>query len=130
MTECAEDNVKAQVMEICKEVVVEEDRNFVASNVDIAHRVGRSYADSGKGKKPRPVIIRFTSRTARNLTWKGAKGNAFLKKNKMYFREDLTIKDRATRNLLWPSIDKARKEGKRAFFVGIKAIVDGKEIKS
>ncbi|RXN14605.1 hypothetical protein ROHU_009016 [Labeo rohita] len=130
LTECAEDNVKARVMEICKEVVVEEDRNFVASNVDIAHRVGRSYPDSGKGKKPRPVIIRFTSRTARDLTWKGAKGNDFLKKNKMYFKEDLTIKDRATRNLLWPSIDKARKEGKRAFFVGIKAIVDGKEIKS
>lgn len=79
-------------------------------------------------KKPRPVIIRFTSRTARDLTWKGAKGNDFLKKNKMYFKEDLTIKDRATRNLLWPSIHKVRKEGKRAFFVGIKAIVDGKEI--
>ncbi len=52
------------------------------SNVDIAHRVGRSIADSGKGKNPRPVI-RFTSRTARDLTWKGAKGNDFLKKNKM-----------------------------------------------
>ncbi|RXN17088.1 ectonucleoside triphosphate diphosphohydrolase 2-like protein [Labeo rohita] len=37
LTECAEDNVKARVMEICKEVVVEEDCNFVASNVDIAH---------------------------------------------------------------------------------------------
>ncbi|KAI2655616.1 Orotidine 5'-phosphate decarboxylase [Labeo rohita] len=97
LTECAEDNVKARVMEICKEVVVEEDCNFVAT---------------------------------RDLTWKGAKGNDFLKKNKMYFKEDLTIKDRAAQNLLWPSIDKARKEGKRAFFVGIKAIVDGKEIKS
>ncbi len=85
LAECAEDNVKTRVMDICKEVVVEEDRNFVTSNVDIAHRVGRSIADSGKGKKPRPVIIRFTSRTARDLTWKRAKGNYFLKKNKMGF---------------------------------------------
>lgn len=129
MPERPDENVKARIMEICKEVVVEQERDFVASNVDIAHRVGRSSADGGKGKKPRPVIIRFTSRTARDLTWKGAKGNDFLKKNKMYFKEDFTIKDRATRNLLWPSIDKARKEGKKAFFVGIKAIVDGKEIK-
>ncbi len=74
-------------MDICKEVVVEEDRNFVTSNVDIAHRVGRPNADSGKGKKPRPVIIRFTSRTARDLTWKAAQGNDFLKKNKMYSKE-------------------------------------------
>ncbi len=106
-----------------------EDRNFVTSNVDIAHRVGRPNVDSGKGKKPRPVIIRFTSRTAQDLTWKGAKGNDFLKKNKMYFKEDLTVKDRATRNLLRPSIDKARKEGKRAFFVGIKAMVEGKKLR-
>ncbi len=83
LTECVEDNVKTRVMDICKEVVAEEDRNFVTSNVDIAHRVGRSIADSGKGKKPRPVIIRFTSRTVRDLTWKGAKGNDFLKKNKI-----------------------------------------------
>ncbi|KAL1247019.1 hypothetical protein QQF64_034454, partial [Cirrhinus molitorella] len=129
LTECAKDNVKTRVMEICKAMVVEKDRNFVACNVDIAHRVGRSNADSGKGKKPRPVIIRFTSRTARDLTWKGAKGNDFLKKNNMYFKEDLTVKDRATRSLLWPTIDKAQKEGKKAFFVGIRAIVDGKEIK-
>lgn len=129
LTERAEDNVKTRVKEICQAVVAEEDRNFVSNNVDIAHRVGRPVADGGKDKKTRSVIIRFTSRTARDLTWKGAKGNDFLKKSKMYFKEDLTFKDRATRNLLWPSIDKARKEGKRAFFVGIKAIVDGKEIK-
>lgn len=41
LTEQAEDSVKTRVMEICKAVVVEEDRNFVANNVDIAHRVGR-----------------------------------------------------------------------------------------
>ncbi|XP_016110462.1 uncharacterized protein [Sinocyclocheilus grahami] len=128
LTERTEDDVKSRVTEICKAVVVEEERNFVANNVDIAHRVGRPI-DRAKGKKPRPVMIRFASRTARDLTWKGAKGNDFLKKNNMYFKEDLTIKDRATRNLLWPVIDKARKEGKRAFYVGVKAIVDGKEIK-
>lgn len=129
LTERTGDNLKSRVIEICKALVVEEERNFVANNVDTAHRLGRSSADSGNGKKPRPVIIRFASRTARDLTWKGAKGNDFLKQNKMYFKEDLTIKDRAPRNLLWPVIDKTRKEGKRAFYVGVKAIVNGKEIK-
>ncbi|KAK3525014.1 hypothetical protein QTP86_012910 [Hemibagrus guttatus] len=128
LTERTEDNVKPWVIEICRVVVVEEERNFVVNNVDIANQVGRHSEDSGKGKKPRPAIIRFASRTARDLTWKGAKGNDFLKKNKC-FKEDLTIKHRATRSLLWAAIEKGHKEGKRAFYVGVKAIVNAKEIK-
>lgn len=124
LTEHAEDSVKTREMEICKAVA---SRKIVTSWQTMWTFI--ELEDSGKEKKSRPVIIRFTSRTARGVTWKGAKGNDFLKKNKMYFKEDLMIKDRATRNLLWTSIDKARKEGKRAFFVGIKAIIDGKEIK-
>lgn len=100
LTECAEDNDKTRVMEICKVLEVKED--FVASNLDIAHRVGRPNAERCKGKKPRPVIIRFTSRTAQDITWNGAKGNDFRKKDKMYFKEDLMIKESALRILLWP----------------------------
>ncbi|KAK7925150.1 hypothetical protein WMY93_007460 [Mugilogobius chulae] len=37
--------------------------------------------------------------------------------------------DKETRNALWPLIETARKEGKRAFFVGARAYIDGKLIK-
>ncbi|RXN24335.1 macrophage mannose receptor 1-like protein [Labeo rohita] len=47
---------------------------------------------------------------------------------------NLTTKDKEARNKLWPQIDAAHKEGKRAFYVGsfsffygAKAIIDGKE---
>lgn len=37
MPEHTDENVKSRIMEICKEVVIMEDRDFVASKVDIAH---------------------------------------------------------------------------------------------
>lgn len=48
---------------------------------------------------------------------------------KSLFGEDLTSRDKETRNKLWPHIETARKEGKKAFFRGAKAIIDGKELR-
>ncbi|ROK74157.1 hypothetical protein DPX16_22298 [Anabarilius grahami] len=42
--------------------------------------------------------------------------------------EKMVASDRERRQLLWPAVDKARKEGKRAHFVGGRAFVDGSEI--
>ncbi|KAL1273697.1 hypothetical protein QQF64_026511 [Cirrhinus molitorella] len=59
--------------------------------------------------------------------WRAAKSSEFLRANGLRFSEDLTTFDRERRLLLWPVVEKARKEGKRAHFVGHRAFIDGSE---
>ncbi|KAG1935380.1 hypothetical protein F2P79_019241 [Pimephales promelas] len=105
-----------------------EQRNVVTTAVDIAHRVGRLRAGEDKRVNSRPIIIRFTTRTARDLIWKHAKQSPFLKTQSLRFKEDLTAADKEARSRLWPAVDRARKEGKAAYFSGARAFIDGKEI--
>ncbi|XDV25920.1 hypothetical protein PO909_029746 [Leuciscus waleckii] len=115
------EDVKIRVVEICRSVIPENEE-ACQQHIDVSHRVGRKSVE-----KIRPVIIRFVARSTRDLIWKNASGPEYLKSRKLRFGEDLTTKDKEARNKLWPQIDAARKEGKRAFYVGAKAIIDGKE---
>ncbi|KAI2655011.1 Ribosomal RNA large subunit methyltransferase H [Labeo rohita] len=49
-------------------------------------------------------------------------------KHHLRFAEDLSPEDRERRNKLWPLVEKARQQGCRAYFVGPKAYIDGKEL--
>lgn len=121
-------HVKLQVRDICRAVLPTEEADMVVAAVDVAHRIGRP-KEGGQDQPPRPVIIKFISRTARDVLWKGSKANGYLKNNQLRFKEDLTATDRATRSRLWPMVEAARKKGDKAYFVGDKAYVNGKEIK-
>ncbi|KAL1259386.1 hypothetical protein QQF64_009963 [Cirrhinus molitorella] len=78
---------------------------------------------------PRPVIIRFLSRSARDLVWKFSKANKLLSNKHLRFKEDLTAADKEACKKLWPQVEKARKEGKRVHFVSNKAYIDSKEVR-
>ncbi|KAL1274377.1 hypothetical protein QQF64_027191 [Cirrhinus molitorella] len=78
--------------------------------------------------RPRAIIIQFSSRVARDGVWRAAKSSEFLRGNGLRFTKDLTAFDREKRLLLWPAVEKARKEGKRAYFVGHRAFTEGSEI--
>lgn len=120
------ENVKERVIEICKAVVKSNNGEDLQFHVDVSHRIGKKKPD-----KTRAVITRFTLRSTRDLVWKSAKGSDFLKANKLKFGEDLTSKDKEARNQLWPQIDRARKEGKKAFYVnGANAMIDGIEVRA
>ncbi|KAL2102497.1 hypothetical protein ACEWY4_001665 [Coilia grayii] len=103
------------------------ERAVVADRTDIIWLQQRLVIGQKKSGKTRAVIIRFTLRSTRDLVWKCAKGSVFLKVRKLKFGEDLTSKDKEARNLLWPQVEKARKEGKKAFFVGAVAMIDKNE---
>lgn len=117
------EDVKQRVMHICR-AIAPELGNLLHLHIDVSHRVGRRTED-----KVRPVITRFTSRATREMVWKRAKNADYLTSRKIRFGEDLTSRDKETRNKLWPHIETARKEGKKAFFRGAKAIIDGKELR-
>lgn len=77
----------------------------------------------------RPIIIRFRSRAERDAVWLNAKESEFHKAKGLRFGKDLTNKDRETRMELWPQIEAALKRGWKAFFIGPKAIINGKEVR-
>ncbi|GAA6091511.1 uncharacterized protein LOC120494537 [Tachysurus ichikawai] len=122
-------NVKMRVMEICKVLVSGTDKHVITDSLDVAHCLGSlKTSDKGRTPNPRPVIMRFISRTARDFIWKNSKNNEYLTTKGLCFKEDLTASDREAQNRLWPAVEKARKEGKNAYFNGARAFVDGKEI--
>ncbi|XP_051980432.1 uncharacterized protein si:ch211-196c10.15 [Xyrauchen texanus] len=113
------EDVKQRVIDICK-AVIQDPEEDLRSQIDVSHRIGRR-----EDGKTRPVITRFALRSAKEKVWKCAKNSEFLKIKKLKFGEDLTTKDKETRTKLWPQIEEARKQGRRAFFVGARAIIEG-----
>lgn len=116
------ENVKMAVMEILR-LVSPCLADVLQSSIDVAHRLGK------KGlTQPRRIIVQFTSRTHRDLIWADAKRSEILKQKNIRITEDLTQRAREARNKLWPLVNQARQEGKRAGFQGSAAIIDGKKI--
>ena len=64
----------------------------------------------------------------RDIIWKMAKGNKFLDEKKLCIKEALIPQDQAAREKLWPLIQKARQEGKKAGFKGPYAFIEGRMI--
>lgn len=86
------EDVKRRVTEICENVAPEL-RTKVAEGIDVVHRLGRRDNTS----RARGIIILFAYRTMRNVIWKQTKNNAYLRENKLHFREDLTKDERDAR---------------------------------
>ncbi|XP_045919733.1 uncharacterized protein LOC123979754 [Micropterus dolomieu] len=117
-----EENVKRKVIDICQQIAPNQNMNQA---IDVVHRIGRR--DAGN-THPRSVIILFAFRTVRDDTWKNARKHTFLREKRLRFGEDLTQADKKTRERLWPRIEEARKQGKRAFFRGTRAFIEDVEI--
>lgn len=117
------ENVRKIMTDICG-TVVPEIASILHISIDTCHRLG--VREEGR---TRPIIIRFTSRDVANQIWKAAKASDFLQERRLRFSQDLTTRDKETRALLWPQVEAARKAGIKAFFVGAKAIIDGKVVK-
>ncbi|KAI2665777.1 putative methyltransferase At1g27930 [Labeo rohita] len=117
--EQSDENIKLKVSNICA-AVVPDSSVAIQDDIDIVHRLGKL------DNRPRPVIIHFVKRSTRDLVWRQTKHSEYLRYHKLRFTEDLTQADRMLRMKLWPLVEAARKEGKRAFFVGGRAFVDEK----
>lgn len=117
-----EENVKRKAIDICQQIAPNQNMNQA---IDVVHRIGRRDASN---THPRSVIILFAFRTARDEVWKNARNHIFLREKRLRFGEDLTQADKKTRERLWPRIEEARKQGKRAFFRGTRAFIEDVEI--
>lgn len=93
--------------------------------LDIAHRLGPRSEGARSGRR---IIVQFLSRNVRDQIWRDARTSAILKERNIRIVEDLTQSTKDARNKLWPLVERARKEGKRAGFRGPFAYIDGKKI--
>lgn len=91
--------------------------------VDTVHRLGRR-----EENRTRHVIVQFTHRTHRDTLWRMTKDSSICKDLGVGFMEDLCKADRDARAATWPKIQQARAAGKRAYYKGGEAYVDGKRI--
>lgn len=95
--------------------------------VDTVHRLGKK-DNAVSNKVPRPIIIQFSMRTARDEVWRKSKEARVCKELNIKFKEDFSKEDREARIKLWPKVQEARNNGKRAFLKEGYAIIDGKRI--
>lgn len=95
--------------------------------VDTVHRLGKK-DNAVSNKVPRPIIIQFSMRTARDEVWTKSKEARVCKELNIKFKEDFSKEDREARIKLWPKVQEARNDGRRAFLKEGYAIIDGKRI--
>ena len=93
--------------------------------IEAVHRLGPKRKEQTDS---RGILMRFISCALRDAIWKAAKKSSFLQENKLRFTEDWCKIDREKRQLLWPVIDTARQAGKKAYFVGGRAFIEGREV--
>ncbi|KAL1252624.1 hypothetical protein QQF64_017317 [Cirrhinus molitorella] len=116
------EDVRGRVIEVCQHLLP-EDKDKLPNVIDTVHRLGRKQLNKTRG-----IILQFVSRFYRDAVWCAAKESTFLRENNMKISEDLSLADKERRNKLWPAVEKARKENKRAYFIGGRAFVEGIEI--
>lgn len=122
MKETAGENIRVDIMKLFAALVPEE-KEKIGFLVDTVHRVGVPRDNAN-----RPVIIQFTMRNFRDKIWKVSRENEILREKKLMLKEDLTHADRMERNRLWPLVEAARKQGKRASFRGPDSYIEGKKV--
>jgi len=83
-------------------------------SVDTVHRLGKRN-NAATNKLPRSVIIQFAMQTVRDEVWKKSREARVCKEMNIQFKEDFSKEDREARAKLWPKVQEARKNGKRAF---------------
>lgn len=86
--------------------------------LDVMHRVWRR----DQGGAHRNIIIRFSTRSFRDLVWKAAKDNPYLRESRLRISEALIPADAAARAKLWPLVKKASFSGPFAFIDGQKIV--------
>ena len=132
IAESKDENVKMMVIDLFSRVSPGL-RDSLQRSVDIAHRLGPRgkkedrIDENGKEKGPRRIIVRFAYRAHRDQIWADAKDCQVLKQKNIKITEDLTQHTREQRAKLWPMVEAARSQGKRAGFTGPFAIIDGKK---
>ncbi len=118
-----EENIRADIIQLCTKLVPDKDTKQLEEATDIVHRVGRK-----EDNCTRQVVILFAKRLVKEEIWRRSKDSQVCRERGVRFAEMLPREDREARRILWPQIEQARKDGKTAYFRGPHGYIEGKQI--
>lgn len=122
LKEIDNEDVKGRVISILTKIAPGASWD-VRDNVDSVHRIGKK-----EPNRTRQVIIQFVKREARDDILALTKHSDVCKKEGIRFAEDMIKEDREARMLLWPKIQEARNQNKKAYYRGPYAYIEGVQI--
>lgn len=99
----------------------------LGESVDTVHRLGKKN-DAVTNKMPRPVIIQFALRTVRDEVWRRSREARVCREMNIQFKKDFSKEDREGRAKLWPKVQEARRNGKKASLREGYALIDGRRV--
>lgn len=99
----------------------------IRDKVDIVHRLGKK-DDPAFNMRPRPIIMQFGMRTTRDEIWRKSREARVCKELHVHFRQDWSKEDREARAKLYPTVQEARRNRKKAYLKEGYAIIDGKRV--
>lgn len=96
-------------------------------SVDTVHRLRKkNYASTNK--MPRPIINQFALRTVRDEVWRRSRDARVCREMNIQFKEDFSKEDHEARAKLWPKVQEARRNGKKACLREGYALTDGHRV--
>ncbi|CAM4561979.1 unnamed protein product [Leuciscus chuanchicus] len=98
--------------------------------VDTVHRLGKKDDPAFNMMRPRPIIMQFGMRTTRDEIWRRSREARVCKELHVQFRQDWSKEDREARAKLYPTVQEARRNGKKAYLKEGYAIIDGKRVEA
>ncbi|CAM4611535.1 unnamed protein product [Leuciscus chuanchicus] len=105
------------------EIAPDMERQQLEEAVDIVHRVGRK-----EDNRSRHVVVLFVRRFVKEELWRQCKDSRVCREKGVRLAEMLPREDREAREKLWPQIEQARRDGKRAYFRGPHGYIEGRRI--
>lgn len=96
-------------------------------SVDTVHRLGKRNG-AATNNMPRPIIIQSALRTVGDEIWKKSRDARVCKEMNIQFKEDFSKEDREARAKLWPKVQEARRNGKKASLREGFALIDGHRV--
>ncbi|KAK7895273.1 hypothetical protein WMY93_020598 [Mugilogobius chulae] len=123
LPEKKDENIRMDTIQLFKQIIPDMDLQRLEDAVDIVHRVGKR-----EEFRSRPVVVLFARRLVKEELWRRTKDSPVCRERGVRFSEMMPLEDREARKKLWPQVEKARREGKRAYYRGPHAFIEGKKI--
>lgn len=123
LSEKRDENVRTDVIQLFKEIAPDMEQRQLEEAIDIVHRVGRK-----EDNRNRHVVVLFVRRFVKEELWRRCKESPVCREKGVRLAEMLPVEDREARKKLWPQIEQARREGKRAYYRGPHGYIEGRRI--
>lgn len=118
-----DENLRVTIIPLLQKLVPEMAAKMDQA-VDVVHRLGKK-----EDNRNRQVIILFSLRHVKEEVWRRTKRSPICQAEGISFAEMMPREDLESRQRLWPLVDQARKAGKKAYFRGQHAYIEGVRVK-